>query len=93
MQIKAMLKTPFYSGNVKALKGGLNCFNTKNSEYSGLQIVAVSVSVNNRIFFHEFAWFFNLLFWNSFLLKYLSCFDSYMFLKVNVFSFALRNRS
>lgn len=57
MQIKAILKAPFYfSGNVKGLKGRLNYFsNTKNSEYSELQIVAALVSVNYRTFVHGFA--------------------------------------
>lgn len=87
MQIKAILKTPFYSGNIKSLKGGLDYFSTKNSEYSGLQIVAASVSVKYRILFNGFAWFSNLLFWKSFLLKYLRSFDLYMFLKLNMFSF------
>lgn len=57
MQIKAVLKTPFYSGNVKGLKGRLNYFNSKNSEYSGPEIVTASVSVNYRILFCGFAWF------------------------------------
>lgn len=87
MQIKAILKTPFYSGNIKSLKGGLDYLSTKNSEYSGLQIVAASVSVKYRILFNGFAWFSNLLFWKSFLLKYLRSFDLYMFLKLNMFSF------